>query len=889
MNPRPILSSVRAYVANHLQRQHPETIARSEKPLRSSRLAVAIGLTTLFLGLRTVAASVTTVTTPSGLTISVDSTGPYQISGGSPSWVFGGNLGTTLSSITSTTGSDANGSYHQIAFNYTASVARSSSIRGYDGKMAVLFTTNYLAAGSNSNPFPKLSTYPSGLSHLSYVGKFGIYSFSTLAADSPWIFFDSSARTFVLSPAKNYLIANASKGSDGSISLGIDPAITSLPSGFSHKSWLVLGQGINNTTDAWGNCMTNFTGKTRVPNDASPALNKLGFWTDNTAPYYYNYDSSLGYEGTLLAIRDEFKQKSIPLGYMQLDSWWYPKGSAADWTANGSGIYQYVAAPALFPDGLPSFQSNLGLPLVVHSRWIDGSSPYRSQYTMSNNVSTSAAFWNNIIGYIHTANVMTYEQDWMSSQALPNMNLNDPPAFMDNMAAACSANGIEMQYCMPLPRHFLQGSLYNNLRTMRVSDDGFSTGKWDAFLYDSKLVAALGAWPWADVVDSNRDNSLLLHVLSAGPVGVGNALGTVNVPNVQLCVRPDGVIVKPDTSITPIDGTYLAEVQSALAPMVAAAATSFSASKALYLVGYARDAAHNIASFNPSALGINGSAYVYNWNWLGGSILKSGETFNAPIDIPNSGPSSTLFLATPVGSSGIAFMGDPGKFASLGKKRISAFSDNGTISATVVYATGEGPVKVWGWSPTQPQITATVGSAGTITYDATTGLFSAPITAGANATAQLSITRVAGTQTTLRNEAEVLSIVQNSAPISNGGNDGLSNDAASHLASTAVGDNVGYNVNVPEARNYDVRVGVRKTAASGTFQMAVAAAGSSSFVNHGAVQDSYNATNLRAEFDLGTVTFGSAGDKTFRFTVTGQNAASSGHELWFDYITLIAQ
>ncbi len=862
---------------------------RGEGTLRRSRLAITITLAVLFLAIHSSSASVTTVTTSSGLTLSVDSTGPYQISGGSPAWVFGGNLATTLSSITSTTGSDSNGNYHQITFNYTLSVARTSSIRGYDGKMAVLFTTTYVGAGSNANPFPRLSTYPSGLSHVSYGDKFGVYNFSTLYGDSPWIYFDSSARTFILSPAKNFMIAGASKGSDGSLSMGIDSAITSLPAGFSHKSWLVFGQGINSTYDVWGNCMTNFTGKTRVANDASTMLNKLGYWTDNGAAYYYNYDSTLGYEGTLLAIRDEFKQKGIPLGYMQLDSWWYPKGSSQDWTANGSGLYQYVAAPALFPDGLPHFQTNLGLPLVTHNRWIDGSSPYRSQYTMSKNVSTAAAFWNNIIGYIHTANVMTYEQDWLNDLALPNMNLNDPPNFMNNMAAACSSNGIEMQYCMPLARHYLQGSLYNNLRTMRVSDDSFSTGKWDSFLYDSKLVTSLGAWAWTDVVDSNRDNSLMLQALSAGPVGVGNALGTVNVANVQLCVRADGVIVKPDAPITPIDETYLGEAQSGSSPMVAAAWTDFSGLRDLYLVGYARDATHNIASFKPSALGVSGSAYVYNWNWLGGSILKSGETFNAPIDIPNSGPSSTLFLAAPVGSSGIAFLGDPGKFASLGKKRISQLSDNGTVSATVLFATGETSVNVWGWSPTQPQITASNGTVGSIAYDATTGLFSAPISPGANATAQLSVSRVAGTQTTLRNEAEILSIVQSSAAVSNGGNDGLSNDAASHLASTVVGDLVSYNVNVPEARTYDVRVGVRKTSASGTFQMAVAAAGSSSFVNHGAVQDSYNATNLRAEFDLGTVTFGSAGDKTFRFTVTGKNAASSGYELWFDYITLIAQ
>ena len=835
------------------------------------------------------AASVTTATTPSGLTISVDSTGPYQISAGSPAWVFGGNVGTALTSISSTTGSDANGAYHQIAFNFTQGVARNASLRAYDTKTAVLFTTQYLSAGSNANPFPQLSMYPSGLSHVSYGNLFGVYNFSTLYSDSPWIYFNSSARTFIVSPAKNFMIASDTKAANGTISLGINSGITGLPANFSHQTWLVLGQGINNTYDLWGNCMTKLTGKTRVANDASATLNKLGYWTDNGAAYYYAFDQTLGYEGTLLAIRDEFRQKGIPLGYMQLDSWFYLKGSSADWTANGSGLYQYIAAPALFPDGLPGFQANLGLPLVTHNRWIDGSSPYRSQYTMSNDVSVDPAFWNNIIGYIHGAHVMTYEQDWLNDNALPAMNLNDPPAFMNNMASACSSNGLEMQYCMPLARHYLQGSLYNNLRTMRVSNDSFNNSKWDDFLYDSKLVSALGAFAWADVVQSSQNKSLLLQTLSCGPVGVGDPSGAVNVPNVQCCVRGDGVIVKPDAPTTPIDQTYINDAAGSNLPMVAAGWTDHGSLRAVYLAGYARDATKNLAVFRPSSLGISGDAYVYNWSWLGGSFLKSGGSFTAPVSTAGSTSSSTLFLAVPVGTSGMAFLGDLNKYASLGQKRISQLVDNGTITATVVFATGESTVTVSGWSPTQPAASATTGAVGAVTYDAASGLFSVPVSPGSNSTAQISISRLGGTQTMLLDEAEVLSITQASASVTNAGNDALSNDAVSHLSATVAGDLVSYNLNVPAARTYHVRVGTRKTAASGMFQMAVAASGSSSFINHGAVQDAYNASNLRTELDLGTIGFGSAGDKSFRFTVTGKNAASTGYELWFDYISLTAE
>ena len=154
----------------------------------------------------------------------------------------------------------------------------------------------------------------------------------------------------------------------------------------------MVQNGINRTFETWGNALTGLSGKVRPANDAAVELNKLGYWTDNGATYYYSYvTATRGYPATLLAVRDEFASKGLLLGYMQLDSWWYPKGSANTWKGDASnnrgGINQYIAAPELFTNGFVSFKQQLGMPLVVHSRWIDPASPYNSQYLMSTNVS----------------------------------------------------------------------------------------------------------------------------------------------------------------------------------------------------------------------------------------------------------------------------------------------------------------------------------------------------------------------------------------------------------------------------------------------------------------------------------------------------------------------
>ena len=35
----------------------------------------------------------------------------------------------------------------------------------------------------------------------------------------------------------------------------------------------------------------------------------------------------MGYEGTLVAVKQNLARLGIPVSTMQLDSWWYPKGN----------------------------------------------------------------------------------------------------------------------------------------------------------------------------------------------------------------------------------------------------------------------------------------------------------------------------------------------------------------------------------------------------------------------------------------------------------------------------------------------------------------------------------------------------------------------------------
>jgi hypothetical protein len=670
-----------------------------------------------------------------GLAVSVDPKGAYSITVPNPAWQFGGNVGYPLTNMATVSGVDAAGHYSEISFDFKSDILRHGAIRAYWNRQAVLFTLTLPSAGSNNFSFPNLKTYPAGLSHLGFSGVFANPSFTTLPEEGPWAFFDDSGNTFVISPAANFMVESKTIGADGTISSGIDTAVSSLPQGFTHQTLLVAGQGIDATFRVWGQTLTSLLGKGTVSNDADLSLRSLGYWTDNGANYYYRMENSMTYPQTLEAVRTDFNKQGIGLGYVQLDSWFYPKGANYQWSDSADGLAQYSADATLFPAGLNSFQGNLGVPLITHARWIDPTSPYRQQYKMSGNVSIDPAYWAQTAAYLKSSGVATYEQDWLYGPAITAFNLTDGAAFLDNMASAMAGQKLTMQYCMPTARHVLQSAKYPNLTTIRGAQDRFEPGKWTAFLYASRLIGAVGAWPFSDVFMSTETSNLLLATLSAGPVGVGDQIGTMNTANLLRAVRADGIIVKPDSPITPLDASYIANAQSLDRPMIATTSTSFDNWTAHYVFAYPQGS-NNQVSFTPASLGITGDSYVYDYFAGSGGVARANDTISATIT-----GDSQYWIVTPIGPSGMALLGDTGQFVTVGRKRVKSVSDDGAIHLTVAFASGEISRRIEGFSPGVPRVSTTDGSISNVVYDRSSHRFNFAVAPGAQGSAAVMISR----------------------------------------------------------------------------------------------------------------------------------------------------
>jgi hypothetical protein len=127
------------------------------------------------------------------------------------------------------------------------------------------------------------------------------------------------------------------------------------------------------------------------------------------------------------------------------------------------------------------------------------------------------------------------------------------------------------------------------------------------------------------------------------------------------------------------------------------------------------------ATFTPEALGLTGNAYVYDWLADKGSRI-SGGVWTQHLDAD-----PAYLVVVPVGRSGIAFLGDLGKFVPLGKKRVPELSDDGVLEVALEFAPGERSIIVQGWARETPVVAAEDGELGPIVFDDESGRFSVEV------------------------------------------------------------------------------------------------------------------------------------------------------------------
>jgi hypothetical protein len=708
-------------------------------------IGACIALTCFYLQ-----ANAASVTNSAGLSITLNPDGNYAVQSALPAWTFGGGIGRPVKKAAPGSGSDSLGQYQRVSFEWMDGLSpMGGEIRLYNDQPLVLFSESCrTAVKSPPAPFPDFKKLPADLHLFSYRQEpFAPPQFAANDCSTPWLLFDDEANAMVISPAAHFMVASMIGDGKSRVASGFNQKLTNLPAGFSLQTLLAFGHGINRTWDLWGQSLRRWEGVKALHNDADAILKYLGYWTDNGAFYYYNFDVSKGYSGSLELLVAYYRQEAIPIRYLQLDSWWYYKTTSGvdDQTVNGKknpeskknpgmpdgewnrygGLSEYKAHPYVFPMGLEAFQKSIGLPLITHNRWIAPESPYHQNYEISGLAAVDPKWWNDVADYLHNAGVQTYEQDWLYSIYQHSPAFSSDPGmaerFLDNMARACNERGMTVQYCMPYPCYFLQGSRYDNLTTIRTSSDRFGRNHWPSFLYTSRFAYSMGIRPWSDVFNSAETNNLLLSTLSSGPVGIGDAMGLEDKENLFKVVRADGVIVKPDEPALPMDCSYLAAAHENRSPMLAAAFSDHGDVKTAYLFAFNQVTSEtNEVRISPADLGFAGPVYAYNYFAGTGRRLEAGQNLSVLLNQKAVG----YYIITSIGKSGTAFLGDAGKLVSNGKQRIASLKDKeGEMSIGVRFSPTEKTVTLHGYSATAPNVSVTAGEAGPVKFNADTGQF----------------------------------------------------------------------------------------------------------------------------------------------------------------------
>ena len=711
-----------------------------------------------------------------GVTATVDAqTGDYVVSGPVPGWQFRGSTRSPVQDLVHAASSDALGPFHSLRFNWSWNgVTVTGEIKTYDQRPVARFQLTYdtRPAPHPQLKFPDFTSLPAGLHVFSYRDlMFAPPQFAAGNYGTPWLLFDDHFNAAIISPAGGYQVTGLTGDGQKTAGVSLDAEVDLVPVGYSVSSILVLGTGIGRVYDDWGAALNLIQGRSQPSNEADDSLRYLGYWTDAGAYYYRTFDPKLGYPGTLQAEIQHLHSSGIPVHYLQLDSWWYQKGDVgpdnmpsrpqrpgagatgpgttgpgttqggrpvfppARWNAGG-GIWLYEAADTLFPQGLQAFHQQVDMPFVTHSKYMGPDSPYHGTYLISGIAPIDPKYWSHIASYLHDSGAVIYEQDWLDyiqeySGFEANLTLGDE--FFDNMASAMKAQGINMQYSMAKPRNFLQGSRYSNLTTIRVSGDRFYRTRWHEFLFTSQLAGALGIWPWADNANSQDVNAILLQTLSAGPVGFGDELGKESKQNLLQAARSDGVIVKPDAPLVPIDADYLDGALGRNAPTLGYTYTAQGDTTTAYVFAFAqtpedRKAVH----FRAHDVGLDGAMAVYDYFAPKMTLVPAGGVFNGELEADD----ASFYISASPGKSGIAFLGDRDDFVGTGRMRIASINDSPQqLEATVLFAQAESEITLHGYAKFEPQVTAHGGHAGDLHYDAATGEFDVSISPDANAPA----------------------------------------------------------------------------------------------------------------------------------------------------------
>lgn len=558
-------------------------------------------------------------------------------------------------------------------------------------------------------------------------------------------------RTLMLAPLDRFheqVIGLDGDARSAPLSCGWQGDLDAVPAGFATELGLFAGDGPTACLDAWGELVRERAGTRRPGRRADTLTARPSYWTDNGAAYWYRTEPGHDVAGSIVAAVDDLRDRGVPIGAVQLDSWFYPHAvtrpfDTDEWTVPPTPMLAWEERPDVLPGGVADLRRRLGdPPLVAHIRHLAAGAPICDEVPVAldgdHAVPTTPAAYERWLDQCVAWGVETFEHDWLVEVFHRNRWLREWPgrarAWQEGIDAAARDRGITLQWCMATPADFATATSLTQVTSIRTSGDhGYliSPGQlWAWFLTTNALARALGLTPFKDVFRADPEVAgnlgepeALLSALSTGPVGLGDRVGRFDAELAQRCCRADGMLVTPDVPVAAIDASLLdASPGTGRRPVVATCWTDHAVGRWSYVV-----AAHCRGDDTPVAGTVDvrtlGDAAPTGpsvaWDWRAQRATPIGSDHAWEIELEREG--WWYHTIAPVLDGWIAVIGDTSKFVPAGDARVEVERPPGDRDGIQVVVKGAGEhVALTGWSAHPPRVEGEA-VAGPVQYDASTG------------------------------------------------------------------------------------------------------------------------------------------------------------------------
>jgi hypothetical protein len=534
---------------------------------------------------------------------------------------------------------------------------------------------------------------------------------------------------------------------DGTLRCGWHGDLEAVPAGFTTELAVLAANGPRAALDTWGRMLLDAAGTVRPGRWSDALASRPSYWTDNGASYWYKTEPGHDVAGSIVAAVEDLRANDVPIGAVQLDSWFYPHAElrpfdTEEWVVPPTALTAWEERPDVLPEGIAALRQRLGEPpLVAHIRHLSANAPIAAEtptwidgdYAAP---STPEAYerW---LDQCRAWGVETFEHDWLVEVFFGVRGMRAEPgrakSWQEGIDVAARERGITLLWCMATPADFAQTTTLSQVTSVRTSGDhGYiaTAGQlWAWFCTTNALARSLELTPFKDVfradpdvAGDNGEPEALLSALSTGPVALGDRVGRMDPALALRTCRADGLLIKPHTPIAATDESMLSGPAFNAVPLIAECASEHPAGRWAYVT-----AMHAHPGDDPVAGDIDLAAVleperasdaVVVWDWRAGTATRC--TADAAIPVSLGREDWSFHVVAPVLASGLAVIGDVTKFVTAGDARVEV-TETPTGARLVVKGAGEA-VTITGWAepaPTSPDAA--------VAHDPATGVWTATV------------------------------------------------------------------------------------------------------------------------------------------------------------------